>query len=467
MMDPFHAVEEPGARAARKAQFARFHNDNQPGLVALLHALWGDRAHANRAAQRAFVHAWRRWRTVQSLPDPAGWTRQKARRLPPPRRRRSPAAVHARESEWIAASARPMFDALRRLPEELRTVLALHHVGGLTLGQVADSEHLPLDTVAARLASGYQALAERTGPGPRNHRGADPSQPIHTWVALELAELAHALSYRTDRRATEQVFRHAIRHRITVTAAYAAVVSLGLGGAFAVTHNAPETHDFALPPASGPSPLPAYPWGVRGGPPPGPFPVPDLLPGSQPINQDNGVVATSSVTALDNSDGSATRPDADEPPRPGSGPPSYPVATPPGPTQVAPRNQSTATSASASSSAGSSGLGQSDRDTSTGRSSEDSGDGGHTRGQSAGGGSHSSGGSHSGGGGGGGYSSSRSSGGSHSSGSDSHSGGGGHSGGSGDGGGHSGGGGGGGGHSGGGGGGGHSGGGGGGGGHGR
>ena len=458
-MDPFRVVEEPGARAARRAQFARFHDDNHPQLVALLHALRGDRAHANRAAQRAFVHAWRRWRTVRALPDPAGWTRRRARRLRPPRRRGPGVAVQAHEPEWIAASARPMFDALSRLPEQQRTVVALHHVGGLTLAQVADDEHLPLEAVTARLASGYQALARwmgQTSLAPGNQGTVDP---VQSWAAVELAELAHALSYRTDRRAVDQVFRHAIRHRVAVTAATAAAVSIGLGGALVVTQRAARPYDVALPPASAPGTYPAYPaypGDAHAGPPPpmlGPLSVPGLLPGRQPTpGQDNGPVPTSSVTTLDLVDESTTRRAPGTAPRPDSAEPGHPAAASPESTQVRTRDQPTAMSTPQPSSAGRGSLGKTDSGASASRSAGDSNSGGrgggrgggHASGHSSGEGGYSSrrssdDGNHSGGG----HSSSSRSGGGHSS--DNHSrggnsGGGGHSGGGNSGGGQSGGG---------------------------
>jgi len=307
MTDPFHTVDEPAERAARKAQFARFHDEYHPQLVALLHALRGDRAHANRAAQWAFVRAWRRWPTVGSLPDPAGWTRQQARQVHPPRQAPG-AAEAAHQSEWIAESARPIFEALLELPEHQRTVVALHHVGGLAVEQVADEEHLSLDAVLTLLASGYQALVERMGwipPGQREHRTLDPSEPINTWTAIELTELAHALSDRTDRRALEHVFGRAMRHRITVTASTAAVVAtIGLVSAFAVTQHTLGAHDVALPPAGarGPtSPLRPYSGGVSTEAPPtsGPMRLPGFLPVDPPADGDEGLVPAGSMTALE------------------------------------------------------------------------------------------------------------------------------------------------------------------------
>ncbi|HEX4251155.1 MAG TPA: hypothetical protein VH008_25045, partial [Pseudonocardia sp.] len=253
-MDPFHPVDEPAVRAARKSQFGRFHDDTHPQLVALLHALHGDRAHANRATHRAFVQTWRHWPTVAALPDPAGWTRQKARQVRPPHRRPRIGA-ESQENGWIAPTARPMFAALRRLPDEERTVVALHHVGGLAVEQVADEEHLPLDVVMARLAAAYQVMAERLGwipPGQRTYRTPDPSQPIHIWAAVELTELAHALSYRTDRHALDRVFRGATRQRLTVTSAAAAVLTIGLAGTLTLTQHPTMRYDLPLPPAGAP-----------------------------------------------------------------------------------------------------------------------------------------------------------------------------------------------------------------------
>ena len=307
MTDPFHTVDEPVERADRKAQFARFHDEYHPQLVALLHALRGDRAHANRAAQRAFVRAWRRWPTVGSLPDPAGWTRQQARQVHPPRQ--APRAEEeAHQPEWIAKSARPMFEALLELPEQQRTVVALHHVGGLAAELVADEEHLSLDAVLTLLASGYQALAERMGwipPGQREHRTLDPSEPINTWIAIELTELAHALSDQTDQRALEHVFGRAIRHRIAVTASTAAVVvTIGSVSAFAVTQHPLGAHDVALPPAGAPGPT-RPPWPYSGSvsteapPTSGPTRLPGFSPVDPPADGDESLVPAGSTTALE------------------------------------------------------------------------------------------------------------------------------------------------------------------------
>ncbi|MBO0850193.1 MAG: hypothetical protein J2P20_12065, partial [Pseudonocardia sp.] len=306
-MDPFGAVRALRPRAARKAEFVRFHNDTYPGLVALLHALHGDRRHAHRAAQRAFADAWLRWERVRSLPDPAAWTRRRARRIRPPRHRPPPPAGAGHEPGWIAPPARPLFDALSELPSELRTVLALHHIGGLDHGQIADEEHLPRGEVSARLAYAGQALALRMG----RVTAEDPAGPeprvVDPWVARELADLAHALSYRTDRQAADQVFGQAVRHRAAVATATVAVLALaGVAGLFALRQNVPGIPEAApgvaspsqpagppasaapalpgLPPMSGAQPTPALP------PRPGAHPSLGALPppGSPSVGQGAG-----------------------------------------------------------------------------------------------------------------------------------------------------------------------------------
>ncbi|MBO0849428.1 MAG: hypothetical protein J2P20_08200, partial [Pseudonocardia sp.] len=273
-MDPFSATRTRRPRAARKAEFARFHDDRYPDLVALLHALHGDRAHAHRAAQRAFTDAWLRWRTLRSVPDPAAWVRRRARRMRPPRRPPVREAA-AHEPEWITPAMRPIFLAMSELPEQERTVLALHHIGGLTDEQIATEEHLPLGAVASRLADAHQDLAQRMAelspdaPGlPTPGPGRSATRATDAWAGRELANLAHALSYGTDRRAAEQVFRQAVRQRATLVTATAAVVSIsGLGAALAVMPNPPGAPNTTSPPAGGPGmALPPPPVPDRGRP---------------------------------------------------------------------------------------------------------------------------------------------------------------------------------------------------------
>ncbi|WP_211241102.1 sigma-70 family RNA polymerase sigma factor [Pseudonocardia spinosispora] len=245
-MDPFNADEEP---TSRKAEFARFHGDNYPTLVALLHALDGERAHAHKVAQRALTHAWRRWDTVRALPDPAAWTRRRARQAAPPRRKRATDGQNRspNDTEWIAPVALPTFEALAALPSEQRTVLALHHVAGLDQARIAEEEGLTPDVVGTGLAQAYEALAAQLG-----HHQPDTGA-VHTWAARQLDDLTHALSYGSDRRATEQVFHRAIRQRLTVATAAAAALSIvGVGGTFAVVQYQAGAPRAVLPPSGGP-----------------------------------------------------------------------------------------------------------------------------------------------------------------------------------------------------------------------
>ncbi|GAA5163775.1 hypothetical protein GCM10023321_51150 [Pseudonocardia eucalypti] len=266
MTDPFSAPDESRPRAARRAEFARFHDEHYATLVGLLHALTGDRTHAHRVTQRAFTDAWLRWRAVRTLPDPAAWVRRRARHAAPPRRR--PASRASGSGEWVAPLARPVFDALGELPEKQRVVLALHHIGGLTPEQIAAEEQIPLDAVSARLAHARQALAQQTGQAPAEPgNGEAEHQSVDAWASRGLADLTHALSYRTDRRAGEQVFRLAIRRRLAVLVA--AVVLLTLVGAIGVLALTGGSRNAAAPPPVSGEPLASLPSGPPAIAPPG------------------------------------------------------------------------------------------------------------------------------------------------------------------------------------------------------
>jgi len=66
-----------------------------------MHALRGDRAHRQpRVPSGPSSHAWRRWRTVQALPDPAGLTRGGPAAAPATRR--GPGWRPRPRPEWIA-----------------------------------------------------------------------------------------------------------------------------------------------------------------------------------------------------------------------------------------------------------------------------------------------------------------------------------------------------------------------------
>ena len=150
-------------------------------LVRQVYALTGDLAEAQDVVQEAFVRAWQHWRTVQVHPDPEAWVRTTARRLAVSRWRRlrnSRVAWQRYGPPPDQAAVGPqtvaLVAALRQLPEAQRRALVLHHLGGLTVDEVAAETGSPAGTVKARLSRGRTALAalltdprELTGGTPR------------------------------------------------------------------------------------------------------------------------------------------------------------------------------------------------------------------------------------------------------------------------------------------------------------
>lgn len=146
--------------------FSEFYRATYAGLVAQLYAYCGDRADAQDAAQEAYARAFARWRHVSAMGEPRAWVARVGYNLVISRWRR--AAVAARtlarhgppppEPEPDPGLADTVA-ALRRLPEAQRRALAMFHLGGFTVLDIARLEGVPEGTIKARLSRGRQALA--------------------------------------------------------------------------------------------------------------------------------------------------------------------------------------------------------------------------------------------------------------------------------------------------------------------
>lgn len=141
-------------------------------IYRLSYAILGDEADARDAAQETFVTAWRQIGRLRDADRFDAWFQRvainAARMVHRARRRRGvheiPASrvIGANEMTAVAGSsiadAETLGLALRRLPIDQRTILALHHLEGRPISELADILDIPVGTVKSRLHAARQAL---------------------------------------------------------------------------------------------------------------------------------------------------------------------------------------------------------------------------------------------------------------------------------------------------------------------
>ena len=160
-----------------EAEFDDFYTSSFGRVTAQLYAMIGDRDEAQECVQEAFVRAWDHRRKLATAEHPEAWVRTTAYRLAVSRWRRvrlarrpadralSPAAWTEPADETRVA----LVDALRRLPEDQRRALVLHHLCDLSVRDVAREVGVPEGTVKARLSRGRTALAALLTPDTGAH----------------------------------------------------------------------------------------------------------------------------------------------------------------------------------------------------------------------------------------------------------------------------------------------------------
>jgi RNA polymerase sigma-70 factor (ECF subfamily) len=147
--------------------FDEFYADGGHRLVAQIYVMIGDRAEAEDAVAEAYARAWQRWNTIANCDNPTGWVRTVAFRIAVSSWRRAVnrRTAHRRFGQARSGPAEPSPDtvaivaALRRLPAAQRRAIVLHHVGGLTVSQIALETNASPSAVKARLSRGRRALA--------------------------------------------------------------------------------------------------------------------------------------------------------------------------------------------------------------------------------------------------------------------------------------------------------------------
>ena len=160
------------ARSGDTAAFESLVRSRMDAMYRLSLAILGDQADAADAAQETFVAAWQELPRLRDLDRFDAWLQRVAvnscrmtlRARGRRRIREIPIAEmgSVEESALVAAPARADSEVLRtaiqRLPLDQRAILALHHLDGLPVAEVAEILGSPVGTAKSRLFKARTAL---------------------------------------------------------------------------------------------------------------------------------------------------------------------------------------------------------------------------------------------------------------------------------------------------------------------
>src|SRR3954452_21417660 len=151
-------------------EFDAFYMATSRRVLGQVYALTGNRAEAEDAVAEAYLKAWDRWTTVRDCDSPEAWVRRVASRNAVSSWRKAVNRVRAHHRETIHQHVEglspdhvALVHALRRIPADLRRIVVLHHLVGLTVAEVAEEVDAPAGTVKAKLVRGRRAMAELLG----------------------------------------------------------------------------------------------------------------------------------------------------------------------------------------------------------------------------------------------------------------------------------------------------------------
>jgi RNA polymerase sigma factor (sigma-70 family) len=161
--------------------FAELVESESRGLVAATTAIVGDRHRAEEIVQEAFERCFRRWSRVSQLDRPGAWTRRVAinEAISVARRSSSEHRAVQRLGEMAASSARSRIDplaaldddgvwaAVRALPRDQATAIALRYGADLSVEDVAETLQTTVPAVKSLLYRGRAAL--RAAPAIQSH----------------------------------------------------------------------------------------------------------------------------------------------------------------------------------------------------------------------------------------------------------------------------------------------------------
>ncbi|MGH9211471.1 MAG: sigma-70 family RNA polymerase sigma factor [Acidimicrobiales bacterium] len=154
-----------------RADFTSFYETEASRLVRSLALAIDDPVLAEDAAAEAFARAWARWPEVSTRDSPSAWVMRVALNQARDRFRRR--RVERRKASAIARAdvvhdPQPHLDlrlwhAVRDLPEQERTLVALRYVADLPQTEIARLLGLPPGTVASALSRARHKLGVALG----------------------------------------------------------------------------------------------------------------------------------------------------------------------------------------------------------------------------------------------------------------------------------------------------------------
>ena len=166
--DTLAVGHEPPASQAR-VSLQQVFDASYRRLVVQLYGVVGDAGEAEDLVQEAFVRASASGRKFQRVDNPEAWLRTTAINLHRNRWRKLRNFAKIRP-QLETRSDLPgldqhvvVIDAMRRLSEQHREVLALHYLADLPVNEIATTLGVPEGTVKSRLMRGREALATELG----------------------------------------------------------------------------------------------------------------------------------------------------------------------------------------------------------------------------------------------------------------------------------------------------------------
>ncbi len=169
-----------GMDLADPATFARAFEDHERGVYSAALRILGSPAQAQDVVQDVFMRVWRRPHAFDADRGQLGSDlRMMARTRAPDLWREGQAAGRASDRLQLVVDGAPppvedspavaaelgathetVIEALQQLPEPQREALVLAYWGGLTAGEIADREHVPLGTAKSRIRLGLARLRQ-------------------------------------------------------------------------------------------------------------------------------------------------------------------------------------------------------------------------------------------------------------------------------------------------------------------